>query len=280
MPVRACISHAAGVQGFDLPSELANVRTVNLLTAVLTLPMAVAAAAAAHYLASRAVKAVLWSASPLSTGEPQAFTYERDVYRTAEMATMQIVAGALASGGVVWLGGVIGAGWLVGLGLLAWLGVLALDLMRWERVAVSANNLWFQRGLGQNVHQVAYENIRDAHIEEKDAAGFTLRHGRHNRTCRLQVRMKDKRVVALPKTDAHSGLADVEAVANQLRQRLRHLEDREAVKRSEHAAQNAVAKAAQAPAGSDAELRLALRKLRAGALAPDVPKAVKLRNDS
>ncbi|WP_298833572.1 hypothetical protein [uncultured Piscinibacter sp.] len=247
---------------------------------MLTLPMAVAAAVAGHYLASRAVKAVLWSVSPLSTGEPQAFAYERDVYRTAEMATMQIVVGALVSGLVVWLGGVTGAGWLVGLGLLAWVGVLALDLLRWERVAVSANNLWFQRGLGQKVHQVAYENIRDVHIEEKDASGFTLRHGRHNRVCRLQVRMKDKRIVALPKTDAQSGLGDVEAVANQLRQRLRHLEDREAMQRSEHAAQDAVAAAAQTPASGDAELRLALRKLRAGALAPDVPKAVKLRNDS
>ena len=71
------------------------VRAVNLLSAVLTLPMAVAAAAAAHYLAARAVKAVLWSVSPLSTGEPQAFTYERDVYRTAEPATLQIVGAVL-----------------------------------------------------------------------------------------------------------------------------------------------------------------------------------------
>lgn len=253
---------------------------MNLLTATLTLPMAVAAAGTCHYLASRAVKAVLWSVNPLSTGEPQAYAYERDVWRTAEPQPMQIVAGALASGVVLWAGGVFGMTWLVALGVLAWIGVLVLDLRRWERVAVSAHNLWFQRGLGQKVHQVDYENIRDAHVEEKDAGGFTLRHGRHNRVCRLLVRMKDKRVVALPKTDAHSGLGDVESVANQLRQRVRHLEDRAAVKRSEDAAHEAVQKAAQEPASGDDEMRRALRKLRAGALAPDVPKAVKLRGDS
>jgi hypothetical protein len=253
---------------------------VNLLSAVLTLLMAVAAATATHYLASRAAKAVMWSVSPLSTGELQAFTYERDVYRTAETATLQIVGAVFAAGVVVWLGGVTGAGWVSALGVLAWVAALALDLRRWERVAVSANNLWFQRGFWEKVHQVAYENIRDVHIEEKDTGGFTLRRGRNNRVCRLQVRMKDKRVVALPKTDAHSGLADVEEVANQLRQRLRHLEDREAIKRSEAAAHEAAQQAAQAAPSGDDELRHALRKLRAGALAPDVPKAVKLRNES
>lgn len=259
---------------------MANVRSVEMLTSVLTLPMAVAAAGAAHYLGSRAVKAVLWSVSPLSTGEPQAYVYERDVWRTAEPAMLQVQGAVLGSGLVVWLGAVAGQTWLSGLGVLAWIGAVLLDLKLWERVAVSANNLWFQRGFWEKVHQVAYENIRDAHIEEKDAGGFTLRRGRDNRVCRLQVRMKDKRIVALPKTDAHSGLADVEEVANQLRQRLRHLEDREAMKRSEAAAHEAAQQAALAAPSGDAELRQALRKLRAGALAPDVPKAVKLRNES
>lgn len=268
------------MQGVDSLRRVANVRTMDLLSAVLTLPMSVAAAGAGHYLVSRGVKAVLWSVSPLATGEPQAYTYERDVWRTAEPAVLQVVIAALASGPVVWLGGVTGWRWLAALGMLAWFGALALDLLRWERVAVSANNLWFQRGLRERVHQVAYENIRDVHVEEKEAGGFTLRRGRDNRTCRLQVRMKDKRIVALPKTDAHSGLGDVEEVANQLRQRLRHLEDREAMKRSETAAHEAARQVAETPAGGDAELRRALRKLRAGATAPDLPKAVKLRDDA
>lgn len=253
------------------------VQPVNSLTLVLTLPMSLAAAVGTHVLAARAIKAVLWSTSPLSEGEPQAFSYERNVYRTAEMGTMQIVGLALGSGLLAWIGAVADTGWLWLLAALAWAGTLALDLLRWERVAVSANNLWFQRGLGQTVHQVAFENIRDVAVEERDAEGFTLRHGLHNRVCRLQVRMNDKRVVALPKTDAHSGLADVEEVANQLRQRLRHLEDRQSLKRSSDQADAAVKEvAAQAPAEGD-ELKRALRRLRRGATAPDVPKAVKLQ---
>jgi hypothetical protein len=253
---------------------------VNTLTLVLTLPMSVAAALGTHFLAARAAKAVLWSTHPLSVGEPQAYTYERDVYLTAETATLQIVALAVASGLLAWIAGVAGSVWLWLLAGLAWAATLGLDLMRWERVAVSANNLWFQRGLGQKVHQVAFENIRDVAVEEKDAKGFTLRRGTTNRVCRLQIRMKDKRVVALPKTDAHAGLADVEEVANQLRQRLRHLEDRMSLKRSSDQASRAAQAAADAPPPDDADLKRALRRLRREATAPDVPKAVKLPNRS
>ncbi|WP_395691646.1 hypothetical protein [Piscinibacter sp.] len=253
---------------------------MDMLSSALTLPMSLAAAGAAHFLLSRGVKAVLWSVSPLATGEPQAYTYERDVWRSAEPEMLQVVIAVLASGLLVWIGAVMGWHWLMGLGVAAWFGALALDLLRWERVAVSASNLWFQRGLRERVHQIAYENIRDVHVEEKEAGGFTLRHGRNNRVCRLQVRMKDKRIVALPKTDAFSGLGDVEEVANQLRQRLRHMEDREAMQRSEAAAHEAARHAADTPTGGDDELRRALNTLRAGALAPNVPKAVKLRDET
>lgn len=254
------------------------VQPVDALTLVLTLPMSVAAAVGTHVLAARAVKAVLWSTSPLSVGEPQAYAYERNVYRTAEPEPMQVVGLAFASGLVAWLAGATGSGWLWLLAVLAWAATLGLDLLYWERVAVSANNLWFQRGLGQTVHQVAFENIRDVAVEERDAQGFTLRHGLHNRVCRLQVRMNDKRVVALPKTDAHTGLDDVEQVANQLRQRLRHLEGKDSLKRSGEQADAAIQEAAARPKadGDEAELRRALRRLRRNATAPDVPKAVKV----
>jgi hypothetical protein len=253
---------------------------VNTLTLVLTLPMSVAAALGTHVLAARAVKAVLWSTSPLSAGEPQAYSYERNVYRTAEMGAMQIVGLAIATGVLAWLAAAADSGWLWLLAVLAWAGTLALDLLRWERVAVSANNLWFQRGLGQTVHQIAFENIRDVAVEERDAKGFTLRHATANRVCRLQVRMTDRRLVALPKTDAHAGLADVEEVANQLRQRLRHMEDREALKRSSADADSAAKEAAERPPAEEDELKRALRRLRRGATAPDVPKAVKLPHGS
>lgn len=260
------------------------VHAVNMLTVVLTLPMSLAAAVGTHALASRAVKAVLWSTSPLAEGEPQAYSYERNVYRTAEAGAMQVVGLAFGTGLLAWIAGVAGSGWLWLLAALAWAGTLGFDLLRWERVAVSASNLWFQRGLGQTVHQVAFENIRDVAVEERDAKGFTLRHGTNNRVCRLQVRMNDKRLVALPKTDAHIGLGDVEEVANQLRQRLRHLEDRESLKHSSDradAAVNAVKEATARPADAEAdELQRALRRLRRGATAPDVPKAVKVPHRS
>ena len=252
------------------------VRSVNTLTLILTLPMSLAAAVGTHALAGRGAKAVLWSTSPLAVGEPQAYSYERDVYRTAETGAMQVVGLALGTGLMAWIAGVADSGWLWLLAALAWFATLGLDLLRWERVAVSANNLWFQRGLGQTVHQVAFENIRDVAVEERDAKGFTLRHGARNRVCRLQVRMNDKRVIALPKTDAHEGLADVEEVANQLRQRLRHLEDRQSLKRSSDQASAAAQEVADRPPEEEDELKRALKKLRRGATAPDVPKAVKL----
>jgi len=252
------------------------VRGVNTLSLVLTLPMTLAAAAGVHVLAARGVKAVLWSTHPLAVGEPQAYSYERNVYRTAETGATQVVAAVFGAGLLVWLGAVAGWFWLGFLGVLAWIGAFALDLLRWQRVAVSASNLWFQRGLGQTVHQVAFENIHDVAVEEKEARGFTLRHGLNNRVCRLQVRMKDKRVVALPKTDAHTGLSDVEEVANQLRQRLRHMEDREALQQSQARGSAAASEAAAQPPGDEDEMRRALRRLRKGTLAPDVPKAVKV----
>jgi hypothetical protein len=259
---------------------MANVRGVNALSVILTLPMTVAASLGAHVIASRGVKAVLWSTSPLSTGEPQAFTYERNVYRTAEAQVTQVVAAVLGAGVLLWLGGVRGAGWITVFGVLVWLGGFGLDLARWQRVAVSASNLWFQRGLGQTVHQIAVENIRDVAIEERDVRGLTLRHGRNNRVCRLNVRMKDKRIVALPKTDAHTGLGDVEEVANQLRTRLRQLEDRESLQRSQTKGEAAAKEVAGRTPAEEDEMRRALRRLRRGATAPDVPKAVKLPNGS
>ena len=71
---------------------------MDTLSSVLTLPMSLAAAGAAHFLLSRGVKAVLWSVSPLATGEPQAYTYERDVWRSAEPEMLQVVIAVLASG--------------------------------------------------------------------------------------------------------------------------------------------------------------------------------------
>ena len=161
--------------------------------------------------------------------------------------------------------------------MLALVAAVALEVLRWERVAASANNLWFQRGFGSTVHQVLIENIRDVAMQESEVRGFTLRHGTRNRLARLQVRMADRRVVALPKTDAFSGLDDVEGVANHLRLRLQQLADRQALQRSQREASAAAQAVANDPAKADAEIRRELRRLRKNALAPDLPPAVKSR---
>jgi hypothetical protein len=136
----------------------------------------------------------------------------------------------------------------------------------WERVAVSGHNLWFQRGFHGRVHQVALDNIRDLSIDETAARGFTLRHGRNNRLVRLQVRMHDKRVIALPKTDPDTGLDAVEAVANHLRMRLQQLRDRDLAqtKRIARTAERPSIPEADAADAPDEDLRRALSRLRQG----------------
>lgn len=227
-----------------------------------------------HVLVSRAVKAAAWSFAPLATGEPEAFHYERSVYPTALPAMQQIVALVVASGLLVGVGLNGGPRWIAVLGAVAFAGAVALDLARWERVSVSADNLWFQRGLRGRIHQVAIENIRDVSVEEEDRRYFTLRRGLANRLCRLAVRMSDKRLLALPKTDAPTGLDAVEAVANHVRARLQVQHDRERLQASQRAADDAASRIADEPPDPDRELRRELMRLRRQALAPDVPKAV------
>ncbi|WP_280153124.1 hypothetical protein [Piscinibacter sp. XHJ-5] len=231
---------------------------MKILQLVLALPFLLAIGVAAHALLARTVKAVLWAWSPLATGEPEAATYERRVYHTSDRRMLEIIGVAAAAGLVMWLALLLEWPWLWAAGLLVLGGAVLLDVLRWERVAASAHNLWFQRGYRSTVRQVALENIRDVSVEESEAGGFTLRHGRRNRLVRLSVRMVDKRVVALPKTDAHRGLDAVEAVANHLRMRMQHLRDRDRARSANPAA-------AEPAKAQEAELRRALRKLRQSA---------------
>lgn len=242
---------------------------------VLTLPFLLALAIGLHLVLGRAAKAVASAVFPLATGEPEVAGYERRVYSTPERAMLEVVGLVLASGLVMWVGLTWSLGWVGLLGFLMLLGAVALDLLRWERVTVSANNVWFQRGLRHKVHQVALENIRDVSVVEAEASGYTLRHYDRNRVCRLNMRMKDKRVVALPKTDAYSELDAVEALANHIRSRQQLAVDREAVKRSSVQGSQAAAEEARKPASTDRELMRELRRLRQRANAPDLPPAVK-----
>lgn len=229
---------------------------------VLLLPFLVAFGVAAHALVSRVVKTVLWAWQPLATGEPEVASYERMVHDTADRAMLEVVTVAAAAGVVAWLALGTGSQWLWGGAALVLAGAVLLDVLRWERVAVSANNLWFQRGFRSTVRQVALENIRDVAVHESQSRLFTLRHGRCNRLVRLSVRMKDRRVVALAKTDAYRGLEAVEAVANQLRMGLAQLRERKTSRRSPQA--GGPSAPPQGPP-EDAELRRALRRLRRAA---------------
>jgi hypothetical protein len=232
---------------------------------IFALPFALAFGLLAHAGVSRVVKLVLWAWAPLATGEPEAATYERRVYHTADRPMMQVAAAAALTG-LPWLvalaGG--GAGW-AWVGCLAVIGVVGLDVLMWERIAVSAHYLWFQRGFRGKVHQVAMENIRDGSVEETEASGFTLRHGRRNKLVRLQVRLSDKRVIALPKTDANNGFQSVQAVDDYLRMRLQQLRDQEAERgRRSLKAQLDLPPAGPAavPTAEDDELQRELAKLR------------------
>jgi hypothetical protein len=244
---------------------------------VLALPFLLAIAVAGHVLLSRAAKAIASSARPLATGETEMGGYERRVYTSTERAMLEVVALAVAAGVVLWIGTTWGYGWVTALGVLMVLGAVGLDLARWERVTVSASYVWFQRGLGHKVHQVAIENIRDVTVVETEVEGFSPRYLNRNRVCRLNMRMKDKRVVALPKTDAFAELEAVEALANNIRTRQQLLGDRESVKRSSSAGSEAAARIASIPSsGTDREMMRELKRLRQQAQGPtDLPPAVK-----
>jgi hypothetical protein len=245
------------------------------VTHVLTLPFLLAIAVAGHILLSRGAKTLAAAIYPLATGELEVGGYQRRVYSTVDRAMLEIAGLVLAAGLVMWVGMSWGKGWIGVLGFLMLLGAVALDMVRWERVTVSANYVWFQRGLGRKVHQVAIENIRDVTVVESDVPGFTPRHLNRNRICRLNMRMKDKRVVALPKTDAYGELEAVETLANHIRTRQQLLGDRDAVKRSGDEGGAAAARAAQQPASTDRELMRELKRLRQKAQGPELPAAVK-----
>jgi hypothetical protein len=168
-------------------------------------------------------KALLWAWSPLARDEVEVKVYQRAVYRTAD-PTLQPVVGAVATAGLVWGLGLVWhssmSAWLMLAGVMAIMAALAMDLQRWERVAVTANSVWFQRGFGHNVHHISLNQIREVLIQEKDEQGATLRRWRNNRSARLAIRMTDGGLVALPKTDAFSGRKTIETMANFLRHRL------------------------------------------------------------
>jgi hypothetical protein len=251
---------SGGLLAATLPAQAAQAISAPSAIGWLMLPFALAFGVVLHLGVGRAIKVVMSSVSPLSEGEIEIGGYERRVYGTAVRPMQEIVLLALASGLAFWLGLAWSIPWGVAAGVLLAGGALALDLMRWERVSISVTYVWFQRGLGQRVHQVAMENIRDVNVVETEEPGFTLRHLNHNRLCRLTLRMQDKRVVALPKTDAYSELDAVEATANVVRERLLMLNGRKPA--SARLQENRDAGATTIPAVHNRAMMRELKRLR------------------
>jgi hypothetical protein len=240
------------------------------------LPALLALGLGLHALLARIAKAVVSSARPLATGEAEACGYERHVYHTAAPQTLAVIGVALAGGLLMWFGYVSGHGsWWV-LGLLVVVGAVGLDLWWWERVSASASYVWFQRGWSGEVHQVLIDNIDEISVEETETGGFTLRHGRHNTLCGLSLQMNDKRIAALPNTDAQRALADVEAVANHVRARQLQSQDRRSLSDAQAVASEAAARATNELPSKDVAMRLELQRLRRKALAPELPPAAPL----
>jgi hypothetical protein len=242
---------------------------VKTLTLLLALPFMLAAGVAVHAGMARGIKAILWSASPLTGREAEAHSYERRVYHTAEPAMMQIVLLALLAGGLGWLGLARPSGlwWAAGSAVL--IAAVVLDIGRWQRLSVSANQLCFQRGVAGTVHRVPIEDIVEVSVHEFPTRGFTLRHGTRNRLARLQLEVADRRVVALPKTDAERGLDDIEAVANHLRIRIGQRDERTARSRGEAVESDhedtVPTESAAGLAQSQRELQASLMRLREAA---------------
>lgn len=252
-------------------------RGLNAGVWMLLLPVFLALGIGLHALIARAAKTVFAAARPLATGEPEIAGYARRVYHTADPQMLKVIAAAFGAGLLLWVAALTASGWAWLLAVLAVGAAVGLDLLWWQRVAVSGESVWFQRGLQHTVHQVAIDNVGEVSVDEGDADVLTLRRGRSARIARVVLHLRDGTQVPLPKTDADGGLDEVEEVANQIRARQIHLAGRDALGRAEaEAARNAAAAAAASDPTSDAaQRREALRKMRQKALAPDIPPAVR-----
>jgi hypothetical protein len=237
---------------------------------ILQLPLMLALAVGAHVVIGRVAKWLAGAISPLATGEEEAVRYQRDVYGTAEREVLEICGVVIGAGVLLWLGATVAPRWLVAFGVVLLIAGIVLDLLRWERATASANFVWFQRGLMRKVHQIAIENIRDLAVQEEEVRFFTLRHGMNNRICRVHLRMNDKRIVSLPRTDANRSLDDVETLANHVRARLQIMDEHHKIDRAARDSDLAPLAPARSMTPEEREMRHELKMLRKKALAPDL----------
>ncbi len=242
------------------------------MSLLIKLPLLIVIAFAAHILLSRGAKWLLEITSPLSGDEPEAVRYQREVYGTPARETLEIVALVLLAGVLLGLGATVAPDWVGALGAGLLPAAVVLDLLRWERASASASDVWFQRGVSRKVHQVAIENIRDVAVQEEDAGGFTLLHGKNNRVCRVLLRLHDKRIVSLPRTDTWLGLDAVEALANHVRARLQLLGERAGIERAARDSDMAPLAAEPNQSPEERALRQELKRVRREARAAATPE--------
>ena len=273
MKPRRLVQCVAGLAAASIsPLSLAAGSAGSVGSVLLKLPLLIGAAVGAHLLISRAAKWFVGVTSPLASGEEEAVRYQRDVYGTADRETLEIVILVLVSGVIMWLGATFAPRWVgaVGAGLV--FGAVVLDMMRWERATASANFVWFQRGLKRKVHQIAIENIREVAVHEEEASGFTVLHGKRNRICRVHLKMQDKHILALPRTDSPRGLDDVEALANHVRARLLLLGERASIERAERDSDLAPLAAEPTLTPEERAMRHELKRLRRKARDAQAPE--------
>ncbi len=227
------------------------------------------AAIVAHVLLARAAKWIASAVAPLASGEEEAVRYQRGVYGTADRGARDIVILVLVAGVLMGLGATFAPRWLVAVGAGLVVGAVVLDMLRWERASASANFVWFQRGYQRKLHQIAIENIRDVAVHEEEAPGFTLLHGRRNRICRVHLKLHDKTIVSLPRTDAARALDDVEALANHVRARMQLLTERKSIERAERDSDMAPLAAEPMLSPEERALRQELKRVRRQARADD-----------
>jgi hypothetical protein len=188
---------------------------------LLWLPLWVALMLGLQALLAHAVKTVWSAARPLADGEPELAGYERKVHHTGEREPLTVLGLALASGLALTLWAAGAGAWAGVLSLLALLAALAVDLLGWQRVAVSGEAVWVQRGLRRRVHRLALDDIAEVEVVESASPLFSLRRGRAATLARLVLRLHDGSQAALPRTDADSPAAmeAMEEVANRIRAR-------------------------------------------------------------
>ena len=209
-----------------------------------------ALAVALEVLVFRVTRTVLLSASPLSGDHTDSVVYHRSLFTPGERSLAAVWAGLLVAGGAFWAAWSFGQSWGYALAAVAWTAALAKDLWGWERAAASVKFVTWRRGWNQTSRRVPVTQVAEVHVVEKTVAGPL-------RTCYVALTLHGGKAVKLPRTTSLGGLSNVEDFANFVRLQVQQVD--EVRKRVD----NERRRAGKAPVDpADHELRQKLRELR------------------